>query len=697
MIRLLQLQVFGGEKYRELAYGQQRKSVELAPKRGTIYDRNGTALATSVSTNTCYLFPEEVSEVESTKQKLMTLLDLDRLSVDEAFDKKGVVRLKSDLSNGEADSLRNSKLNGLSIATENRRHYPHPTIASHVIGFTNTENVGQYGIEASMNDVLMGKSGLTLFNTDPGGQVIPLEEPTVYEATQGSDIVLTIDERIQTLVHQLGEATYEKYRPKNLSVIVTNPNTGEVLSMANFPGYDISHPREPRSEMERAAWRKLSNEELTDKYFEAWRNPAVSNVYEPGSVYKALTTAAAIDEGTATKDSHYNCEGTITDIPGVIIRCYRWYDPHGEQTLKEALGNSCNPAFVQIARDLGPERMFKYVKAFGFGQATGIELPAEEKGITVNAVREIGPANLATMSYGHGIAVTPIQMITAVNSVVNGGRLMKPYLVAQIKDDKGQELNKTSPLIKSQVLSQQTSQKMLEFLEYNVAEATSNGAKIKGYRVGGKSGTSIKFVDGAYTEEKTYASYYGVYPADKPEYSILVIADEPNGATGGNEVAGTLVEQIFQGLISQRKDAPITGDESEEVRVPNILGLELSQAVETLKSLDLKYNMCDVRTSAKSRVIKQYPEPGNALNRYGTVDLATEIIEIELVEMPDLKGMTKEEVEVAVESLSVTLEVNGEGVVSSQLPEAGEQIETGSVVKVLLEDKNTDPAEEETT
>ena len=340
-VRLFQLQVVGGEVYRKEALEQKMKEVEIAPERGVIFDRNKTVLAQNVKMNSLYFLTDNLEEGEkqriaSALSPILQISETEILEKGETSDSKIATGLNMDQVNKIREEVQNGTLSNLWITTENGRFYPNGNLASSVLGFTNIQNNGIYGVESTFNNELRGTPGKTILTKSLKGDFIPGEEGLLYEAKPGEEITLTIDTNIQNMINKYSTEVMNKYSPKKMTVIVMDPNNGEILGLENYPQYNPNKPREPRNEEEASLISDMSEEELTNYYYNVWRSFAINDTYEPGSVFKAITASAALEEGVVSEDKVYECTGTINDIPGVRIRCHRWYDPHGEQTLSEA-------------------------------------------------------------------------------------------------------------------------------------------------------------------------------------------------------------------------------------------------------------------------------------------------------------------------------------------------------------------------
>lgn len=705
--KLLYLDTFGGTKYRKAAMEQRRKTVEIPADRGTIYDRNMNPLVRSVKVSTVYAFPKNIEDKEETAKTLSNILEIESNTIIEKLEEdKDTVKITSNISKEQIDSIRESKLKGVSISNESGRYYASSSennAGSGVLGFVDFENNGVAGIEKAFNQELKGVPGLNIFSKSGEGQgnSIPYEDNKINEPTKGENLQLTIDETIQGAANRAGKKTMEEFNLKNLSIIVSKPKTGEILALENFPNYDPNNPRKPRNDAEKEEMENLSGDDLLKKYYDMWRSYSVSNVYEPGSVFKAITTAAAIEEGTASEDSKYVCTGYVRDIPGVVIRCHRYNNPHGEQTLQEAMNNSCNPAYVQIARDLGKDKLYKYLKAFGFGELTNINLPGEEKGLIPENLESIGETRLATMSYGHGIAVTPIQMITAMNAVVNGGEIMEPQLVLNMLDKEDNIIKKTEFNSLRQVISEKTSIKLRDMMEHVVEEGGANAVSIPGYHIGAKSGTSVKLENGQYTSEKTVASFYTMFPADDPEYSILVVADEPEGPNNGNAVAGPAAKMILEEIIKQKRIEPQYDVDQEieakNIEVPNVVGLTLKDAVDKLLSIGLKSDTVNMSMNERAIVKYQYPKATEKVKKGTAISLTADDTGTVMVQMPKLEDRTINYVDMMLNKINIKYETVGHttGKVIKTEPVAGEMVDPEATVKIIFFDPEKEKEQEE--
>ena len=626
-IRLGYIQIVKGEELKKGALEQWTKGIYINAKRGNIFDRNGKKLAISVSSHTVWASPADIKNPVDTAKKLSEALNLDESEVYEKITKDvNVIKIKQWISMEEVKRLRSLNLSGIEIVDDNKRFYPYGEFASHILGFTDIDNNGLYGIERTFDKYLSGTQGMWVKTEDARGVEMPYGGEKVYDPEDGLNVVLTIDETIQHFAEKYAAKKLMETNAKNVSIIVMEPQTGDILAMANMPQYDPNSPREPLDEETKKQWESLPLEELQKKWYDMWRNFSINDSYEPGSTFKVIVAAAALEENAVQVDSPFYCNGFVRDIPGAVLKCARWYNPHGHQTFEEGFENSCNVVFVNVGRRLGKEKLYEYIKAFGFGEKTGIELTGEQAGIIHVNTDVIKEVNLATMSYGHGIAVTPIQLITAISAIANGGKLMTPRLVSQLVDNEGNVIKTFEPEVKRQVISESTSKTILKLMEGVVSEGTGSNAYVPGYRVAGKTGTAQKIIDGRYAPGKYIGSFVAIAPADDPKIAVLVIVDEPEGIYYGGSVAapiaGELIEETLSYLEVKRE---FTEEEKEEFEyteiVPDVRNLTISEAGRILTELGFRYATESYNITENSIVIEQFPLPGTEVTKGSIIDL----------------------------------------------------------------------------
>ena len=692
IIRLGWIQIVQGEHYKELANSQQTRDIPIPSKRGTIYDRNGKELAISASTNTIWAKPKEVTEPEKAGEILSEILDLD---ADETIKKLkdtkyGLVRVERWVDDEIADEIRSKKIKGVWIAEDNKRYYPYGNFASYVLGHTTDDNKGMAGVELEYEKYLSGLPGRWIKNTDGAGRQLAFSVERYHPPEDGLSLVLTIDEVIQHFAEKAVEKALEVNNAKRVSTIVMDIKTGDILAMAAKPDYDPNVPRIPLDETLKLQIEEMDDEKKLEAWFSMWRNPIINDTYEPGSTFKLITTAAAIEEGIATPESGFHSSGII-NVGGRPIKCWRWYNPHGHQTLKEAVENSCNPVFVELGQKMGAETFYDYINGFGFSDVTGIDLPGEGKSI-MYSLNNVGPVELATISFGQSISVTPIQLINAVSAIANDGKLMKPRIVKELIDTEGNIIHRYEETMVRQVISKKTSQDLREIMEAVVSEGSGKGAYIPGYRVGGKTGTAQKVVDGRYATGVYVSSFIGIAPSDDPRLAVLAIVDEPRGYSQYGSVVGTpIAKEILEESLRYLDVKPRYTDEEaqvlvqEEVIVPEVRGMTVKEA-STMLSENRLNHLTGVEFTGEGNdiVVDIFPKPGAKVPEKSMIMLYTRNNEASpsSVVVPDLKGKTIREVNTILNAKGLKLKISGSGLSYSQMPEAGTEVEGGSIVSV---------------
>lgn len=663
IIRLGYLQVVRGKELEKRALEQWSKSVDIKSERGIIYDRTGKKLAININGYSVWAFPERIKDAHQTALKLAELLYMDEELVYEKITAdKNNIKLKQWINIEEAEKLVELGLSGIQLQDENKRVYPNGNFASHILGFTDIDNNGLDGVEKTFDKYLNGIPGKWYKMTDGHNMQLPYGGERIHEAENGLSLVLTIDETIQSIAEKAAQDAMDETQAKNVTAIVMDPNTGEILAMVNKPDFDPNKPREPISEEEKEEWLKLSDEELQQKWYDQWRNVAVNDVYEPGSTFKLVVAAAALEENVTNENYGYVCNGAITDIPGRVLRCAAVY-PHGKIDFRFGVADSCNVVFVNVGRQLGKKKIYEYTKAFGFGEKTYVDLLGEELGLLPIGGENMQDVSLATLSYGHGIAVTPIQLINSVNAIVNGGKLLKPKIVKEIINENNELVKEIPTEVRRQVISDNTSKRMLNLMEAVVSEGSGKRARIPGYRIGGKTGTAKKIIDGVYRDGKYIASFIGVAPIENPQFVTLVIVDEPvQGKHYGGTAAAPAVKQIFENIFTYKDIQPTVAEKGVEkdelVEVPNVVGMKMEEAGKVLSDLGLKYVINNVE-SIDNVVISQYPEAWNYLNRGDIIDLNVEKLDADTKVIPNFIGEKRDETIKKLKELNVKYSIEG--------------------------------------
>ena len=555
--RIGYIQFIQGKELGTLAYQQQTLDRNINPKRGTIFDATGkTILAVSSTVETVTVNPVNISK--DNKEKVAKILsEIFELNYDQVIMKvtkrSSIETIVKKVDKEKTDKLRiwmkeNNIITGINIDEDTKRYYPYSTLASQIIGFCGSDNQGLDGIEAKYDSELKGKMGSIQRHTDAKGGEIGTEGENYVPATDGNDLILTIDFTIQSIVEKyLEEACIDNVCTDGGNIVVMNPQNGDILAMATYPNYNLNQPYEPYTEELKGNWNNMEQSEKTKSLQAVWRNKAIADTYEPGSVFKLITASAALEEGiTETdKEGEFCCTGGI-EVAGVRIKCWRYYRPHGSESLRKALMNSCNPVFIGLGQKLGVKKYYDYLNKFKLLNKTGIDLPGEANSIFL-AENKAGPVELATISFGQRFEITPIQLVTAVSAIANGGDSIQPRIVKKIINSKTKEITDI-PIKKNEtVISKETSQKVLSMMESVVSEGTGKNAKVAGYRIGGKTGTSE---DGVNTN-KYVTSFCGVAPIDNPQVVVLVTLYNPTGE-GGHQGGAWLVLTTHYKLSKNR-------------------------------------------------------------------------------------------------------------------------------------------------
>ncbi|MBR3696826.1 MAG: peptidoglycan glycosyltransferase [Clostridia bacterium] len=561
--------------YLGAALEQQNTSRKIGSKRGTIYDSSGKnilAISSTVYTVTVNPMKIENSKKESLASILSEIFELDYEKTLKKINKNtGTENIVKRQDKDKTDKLRlwmekNNIFNGINIDEDTKRYYPYSILASHVIGFCGSDNQGLDGIEAKYDDVLKGKFGKINSLTDAKGRSFGEEGETLEEPKMGKSLILSIDVNIQSIVQKyLEEACIDNKCTDGGSIIAINPKNGNILALANYPWYNLNEPYKISDNQVENLWDSMDQSQKSNALMAMWRNKAIADTYEPGSTFKLVTASASLEEGIAEVDKKgaFACTGSI-EIAGVRIKCWRYYRPHGGESLREALMNSCNPVFIGLGQKIGVERYYSYLEKFGFLKKTGIDLPGEASSIFLKQ-GSVGPVELATISFGQRFEVTPLQMITMVSTIGNKGRYVKPRIVIGEKNEETGEILEYEPQYGEQVISEETANNVLSMMESVVSEGTGKNAKVIGYRIGGKTGTSE---DGVNTG-KYVTSFVGIAEVDNPEFAILITLYNPTGEGGhqGGGVAAPIGGQIFSEVLPYLE--VIQGNQ-EEVSVQNV-------------------------------------------------------------------------------------------------------------------------------
>ena len=615
--RIFWIQFVMGEKLKKMAYIQHTMERAFNPCRGTIYDATGKKiLAVSGSVESVTVNPVNIKKEDRERlaRKLSDLFELDyEKTLKKVSKRSSIETIVTKIDKEKSNELRkwlldNDITTGVNIDVDTKRFYPYNTMASQIIGFCGSDNQGLMGIESKYDEELKGKKGSIVKLTDAKGGNLDKEGEDYIEAQNGNDLILTIDATIQGITEKyLKEACIDNVCTDGGNIIIMNPQNGEILAMAGYPDYNLNSPYVPITE-EANSWDNLSKEEKIKIQQNMWRNKAISDSYEPGSTFKLITASAALEEGITDTDNsgEFNCGGGIT-VGGVRIKCWRYYRPHGTESLREALMNSCNPVFISLGQRLGVSIYYSYLEKFGLLQKTGIDLQGEGGSIFLSE-NKVGPVELATISFGQRFEITPIQMITAVATIANGGNYIKPKVVKKIVNSVNGEVKEIKTDIRKRAISEETSKKVLSMMESVVAEGTGKNAQVKGYSIGGKTGTSE---DGVNTG-KYVTSFVGVAPIENPQVVILITLYNPTGEGGhqGGGVAAPIASQVLGEVlpylqVSKNKSE----EENKKVVVPDIVGLKMQEAKKVLSDVNLNIDLPE-NSDENSIINEQIPIPG---------------------------------------------------------------------------------------
>jgi stage V sporulation protein D (sporulation-specific penicillin-binding protein) len=612
-----------GNKLQHMAHLQQTLEREFNPKRGTIYDATGEKiLAVSASVESITVNPVNISSENKEKvaRKLSELFELDYEKVLKKVSKRSSIEtIAKKVDKSKTDELRiwldeNNITTGVNIDVDTKRYYPYNSLAAQIIGFCGSDNQGLMGIEAKYDSELKGQNGSIVKLTDAKGGNLDDEGEEYVKAINGNDLILSIDATIQGIAEKyLEEACIDNVCTDGGNIVIMDPNNGDILAMAGYPTYNLNDPYVPMDSKVSANWDNLSKEEKTAEQQKMWRNKAISDAYEPGSTFKLITSSASLEEKITDTDNsgEFCCTGSIT-ISGVTIKCWRYYRPHGSESLRQALMNSCNPVFIGLGQKLGVKTYYSYLNKFGFLRKTGIDLQGEGGSIFL-AEEKVGPVELGTIAFGQRFEVTPIQMITAVSSIANGGTYVVPRVVKGIVNSQTGEVKNIEPQKKETVISKETSEKVLSMMQSVVAEGTGKNAQVKGYSIGGKTGTSE---DGVNTG-KYVTSFVGVAPISNPKLVILITLYNPTGEGGhqGGGVAAPIASQVLGEVLPYlevKKDNETEEDVKNKVAVPNLEGMTIGEAKKVLKdlNLNLEYNEENTENEEERIITEQVPVSG---------------------------------------------------------------------------------------
>ena len=707
VFRIFWLQFIDGSFLKERAYKQITANRVLSPKRGTIYDSTGKALAVSSEVDTISVNPSLIAvknDAEATnalKEKVSKALsDIFELDYDQTLEKVNstaqVETIAKKVEQDKVETLKswmkeNKVTVGINIDEDTKRYYPYNTVLSQVIG-SYGEDKGLSGIENAWDSVLSGTPGKIVSSKSASQEEIPNAEESYIAAENGSDLILTINYNVQTIVEEYLKQAVENNSCENGgSCIVMNPKTGDILAMATYPNYDLNTPFTPNETLAKT-YDSLSSSEKIDAIYKMWSNKSVSELYEPGSVFKTVTSAIALEENITDTDveGDFTCIG-YEMVNGVKINCWKNYDPHGPQTLRKALMNSCNPAFMQLGARIGTTTLYKYYKAFGLFDKTGIDLPGEANSLFTEE-QKVGPVERATMSFGQRLSITPLQMITAVSAIANDGILMKPRIVKQITNTDTGAITNIEPTTVRQVVSKETSQKVKSMMESVVTKGTGGRGAVAGYSIGGKTGTSEPTDDKKETEGYV-ASYVAISPIEDTRVVLLLTLYKPSESNHqGGQVAGPVVSQMLTKILPELgipSNETTSEDDSNLITVPDIRNKTITEAEKILKNAGFTTKITTSNDKNSTQVIDQVPKPGVSLAKNSIIMLYDQSVRTTTT-VPDLTGKSASQATSELKNLNLNISITGSGVIISQDPAKGSKVDEGTVIKVTLKPATTD-------
>ena len=692
--RLVYIQIVKSEYYSQKAYTQQTRSKSVEAKRGTIYDTTGEKiLAQSISTNIVTAVPSSVNKdkKEEIAQNLADILQSDKDEILKKLNKKTssvTIATKVDQEKSKAilEYINNNDITGISVDEDMLRVYPYGTLLSHVLGFVGTDNQGLAGVEAYYDSELSGNPGKIVASFDGGGRETPFTQEQYIAAENGKDIILTIDATIQSIVEKYLSKAVEENIAEYGSIVIMKPSTGEVLAMANYPTFDPNDPFTPNTQELKDKWDDMTVTQRSEELNKMWRNKAISDTQEPGSTFKLITSVAALEENVVNiDDKTFYCAGYVK-VGTWDIKCWRYYNPHGSESLREGIMNSCNPVFMQVSQRMGIAAFMKYIRAFNLDSKTGIDLPGEATGI-MHDEKSMSDVDLATSSFGQTIQITSIQ--TAVNycAVANGGYLVQPYIVREIKSGSGNYDEQIESKVLKQIMSETTASEIMSALVDTVNYGTAKSAKISDYQIAGKTATGE---NGRGDNTKYLAGFVGIGPASNPEIVVVMNLYDPKGPSGHGgatlcgPVVGSIIDEVLKYLDVQT-DYTVSETENNEVVIPNITGKTYAEAKQIAKDSGFTLNLSS-EFSDDTIISKQVPKSGASLVAGSSIMVYKDGDEVQKAEIPDVRNRTAAEATNYFRGVGLNVRVEGTGYVLTQDVTPYEQIEKGSIVTIKCVD-----------
>ena len=684
------------DEYSSRAEEQWTSEVSIDARRGRILDRNGVELAVSANV---YRIDFDLNSVRQyLKNNSLTNADIagkiaDAVAMEES---KVMEKLETKLASGAnagsatlirriekeaADKVNNLNIDGVIVSPDTKRYYPKGEFLAHVLGSTNVDGQGLTGVELQYNEHLSGVPGVRISEIERNEENLSYTISNFTEPIDGKDVTLTIDSKIQAIAEKVAEKGLVDNQAKRVSIMVMNPNNGEILAMVNKPDFDPNNPFD--------GFEDFSGETDGEKLQKMWRNSLVNDTFEPGSIFKVVTMVTALEEGIASESDTFECGGSL-QVGSHTIKCWKT-SGHGSQILPQILQNSCNVGFMKLGEKIGKETLNEYIKKLGFGKTTGIDLPGEASGI-VKKTENITESDLATISFGQTNTVTAIQYMQAFNALANGGSLIQPHIMKEVShynSDDTKVIDETyEPVISKNVLSDKSTATLRDYLERTINEGGSNKSYIEGYHIGGKTGTAQKVnsVTGGYESGKYISSMAAMAPVDSPEITAFVSIDEPsNGAYYAGVVTAPLMKILLTDIFNYM-DSEFSEDYNAVVRdvlIPEIRGKSIEEAKKILKDVNLEYNI----EGSGEIVTNTQPYPGYTVKEGTKITIYTgDAVDNNKVSMPDLTGLSVTSAKDILDDLGIKYSLEGDGFVIDQSIPAGEVITTGSNVRLTLSD-----------
>ncbi|WP_423249105.1 stage V sporulation protein D [Clostridium sp.] len=701
-LRLSYIMIFKHKEYGSMAEEQWKNEIKIGAKRGDILDRNGSQLAVSANVYRVDLDLKTLREDTFTKEdtddtkkeklnkiagELSTALDMPK---EEVYDKINTtlpsglpatsVTLVRKIEKDKADSVKNLKIRGVIVSQDTKRYYPDNNFLAQVLGRVDADGIGQGGIEREYNSELSGLPGVRISEVARNSSGIPYSSSEFAKPVDGKDVKLTVDETIQYFAEKVAEKGKEEYKADGVSIIVMNPKNGEILALANKPDYNPNQPYK--------GYENFPGKDKTEKMENMWKNDAVSNAFEPGSIFKMVTASAAVQEGLAGGNETYFCPGG-KNVAGTYIKCWK-PEGHGTENFDQILENSCNVGFMDIGQKLGKEKLNEYIEKFGFGKQTGIDLPGETPGIVLPN-NKIGPVELATISFGQTDSASSVQMMAAMNTIANGGTWIQPHIMKEIshEDESGARVvDKTfEPKKINNIIDQKTAMRVSEALERTVHFGSPKRAYIEGYGIAGKTGTAEKVKASGGYGAGYVASFAGFAPYNNPQISVLISVDNPKGEYFGGLVAAPLAHDLFSDIFNYMEldSSNMDKNKVKEETVPDVRGMSLDKAKNILNQNNIKYSIEDGGNS----VLDMNPKPGYTIKEGEEIKLYTKTTSNynKDVIVPDFNGLSMEKTKEILNKIGLKGTFTGEGVIKEQSIAQGDVVKSGTSIEFKLDKK----------